>query len=67
MTKGKRHKSKQYEKWYGEPYQPKTIVESKVCMRCGRKMPENFTVQRCPYCGGTLQIICRPVERELKA
>jgi len=67
MTKSKRRKSKQYEKWYGETYKPKTLVEVKVCMKCGRDLPEHSTVHKCPYCGGILQTICRPVERERRA
>jgi hypothetical protein len=27
-----------YEKWYGQPYTPKTLVEVKVCKKCGRKL-----------------------------
>ncbi len=64
MTKSEKHKSKQYEKWYGEPYKPKTLVEVRRCMKCGRDLPEKSTARRCPYCSGKLQTICRPVERE---
>jgi len=55
MTKGKQHKSKMYEKWYGQPYVPKTLVEIKRCVKCGREMPENSEARNCCYCGGTFQ------------
>jgi len=54
MTKGKRHKSKKYEQYYGEPYTPKTLVEVKRCVKCGREMPENSKGLACPVCGGSL-------------
>lgn len=60
MTKSKRHKSKQYEKWYGELYKPKTLVEVCVCKKCGRETPN---VQKRPYCGGGVRKVCRAVER----
>lgn len=52
---GKRHKSKKYEQYYGEPYVPKTLKEVQVCKKCGKTLPENLTAHNCPYCGGTLQ------------
>ena len=54
MTKEKRHKSKKYERYYGEPYKPKTLVEVKVCSKCGRKLPEGSVARKCPYCGDML-------------
>lgn len=57
---GKRRKSKQYKKWYGEPYKPKTLVAVKVCKRCGREV---FGTQKCVHCGGSVRKVYRPVER----
>jgi hypothetical protein len=41
-----------YEKWYGQPYTPKTLVEVKVCKKCGRKLKNSQAHNHCPYCGG---------------
>jgi len=54
LTKGRRHESKMFEKWYGQPYVPKTLVEIKRCRKCGRKLPEGSVARNCPYCGGIL-------------
>ena len=54
MTKGKRYKSKMGEKFYGVPFVPKTLVEVKRCVKCGREMPENSKGLACPVCGGSL-------------
>jgi len=43
-----------FEKWYGQPYVPKTLVEIKRCRKCGRKLPEGSVARKCPYCGGML-------------
>lgn len=56
MTKGKRHKSKKYEQYYGEPYTLKTLVEVKRCGKCGREQLENSKARSCPYCGGSFII-----------
>lgn len=34
MTKGKKHKSKKYEQYYGKSYIPKTAIENKRCKHC---------------------------------
>jgi len=49
-------KAKKYEQYYGEPYSPKTLVELKVCIKCGRELPENSQSRRCSYCGGELVV-----------
>ena len=54
MTKERRHKSKKYERYYGEPYKTKTFVKVRFCSKCGRKLPEDSEVRNCPYCGGIL-------------
>ena len=63
MTKGRRHISKKYEQYYGEPYRLKTLVEVKVCQKCGRELPEGQTSRECPYCGGALIIKCIPKQK----
>jgi len=63
MTKGRRYKNKIHEKWYGQPCVPKTMVEVKVCQKCGRTLPENSIAHYCPYCGGTLQTKCIPKQK----
>jgi len=57
----RRHKSKKYEQYYGKPYKPKTIIEVKRCVKCGRELPENSKAHNCPYCGGTLKTFYRRV------
>ena len=53
MTK---RRKRMYEKWYGQPYTPKTLVEVKVCKKCGRKLLKNSQAHNhCPYCGGPLR------------
>jgi rRNA maturation endonuclease Nob1 len=52
--KGKRHKSKKYDQYYCESNEPKTLMEVKVCKKCGRELPENSQSRRCPYCRGEL-------------
>ena len=54
MTKGKNYKSKIFEKYCGEPYTLKTLVEVKRCVKCGREQPENSKGLACHFCGGTL-------------
>jgi len=63
MTKGKKYKSRIFEKYYGEPYKLKTLVEVKVCEKCGRTLPENSIAHYCPYCGGSLTIKCIPKQK----
>ena len=50
----KRRKAKIFEKWYGQPYVPKTFVEIKRCRKCGKEMPIDSVAKTCPYCGGML-------------
>jgi len=66
MAKGRRHKSKKYEQYYGEPYKPKTLKEVRRCVKCGREQPATSKIHTCPYCGATLKTIYKPVERERK-
>jgi len=49
-----------YEKWYGQPYKPKTLLEVKRCAKCGRELPEGQTSRECPYCGGPLITMYTP-------
>ena len=62
-TKPRRHISKKYEQYYDEPYKLKTLVEVKVCEKCGRTLPENSIAHYCPYCGGSLTIKCIPKQK----
>jgi rubrerythrin len=63
LTKGRRHKSKMYEEWYGQPYTLKTLVEVKVCQKCGRELPITSTDRNCPYCRGPLITKCIPKQK----
>lgn len=63
MTSKKR-KSKKYEEYYGEPYTPKTLVQVKVCQKCGRIFTANSRVmQKCPHCHRTLLIKYLPEQK----
>ena len=46
-------KSKKFEQYYGVPYEPKTFVKIKVCVKCGRIVKDG-KAKTCPYCSGTL-------------
>jgi rubrerythrin len=66
MTKGKKHKSKKYEQYYGESYKPKNhyifqenrepkkVKTVKVCSVCGKEMLEKWQNRICPYCDGSI-------------
>ena len=62
-TKPRRHISKKYEQYYGQPYKLKTLVEVKVCQKCGRELPAISIAHRCPYCGGSLITKCIPKQK----
>jgi rRNA maturation endonuclease Nob1 len=69
MKMGKLRRSRKYEEYYGKPYTPKTLTPIKVCLKCGRQLPERSQLQHCPYCEGTLQTkyIRKPTETGGKA
>jgi len=56
-------KSRIYEKFYGCPYVPKTLIKIKKCLGCGREfMPGKKTTKECCFCGGDL--VCKYVVRK---